>query len=526
LTVSRNPKVSIIIPTFNSEGTLAVCLQSIINQMYPDIEIIVFDGYSQDKTIQIAKQFNAKILLSKSERCTARNLGAKEAKGVFVFFIDSDMELAPNVVEECVKLCFQKDVDAIIVPEESVGKGFLAKCRTIEKEMRVGGRFSEAPRFFGKEAFDSIGGFDESLVIGEDFDLGKRMETAGYKTERCKAKIKHHEEEMSTKKLVLKIYYYGKTLPLYLRKNPTLAIKTSCPIHIVKNPKLIYKYPASFGGLLFLKLVEYIAYTAGILSNLLNVQFPRSVNLKKTGNSSNTNEIAQLVPCKLSGPAAKRIELILKYMGSDPILDAGCGTGWVMAFLARNGFNVIGLDMSRNSLEVSKRLFSGTEAEAKIVLGSVHQIPFPNSHFGTVVLFDVLEHVKGISMALSEVKRIIKKGGHVLITLPNATGSYSLINDVLKERVLMKTSPFKRITRYEILKHHHRHVHHYSWWAKLLEEHGFTIIKHHNIEVLTPLLSIFLDGESLKRMSYYDAQNADAFPRFVASEWFILCIKR
>jgi len=238
------------------------------------------------------------------------------------------------------------------------------------------------------------------------------------------------------------------------------------------------------------------------------------------------NELIRFARYKVSGPAKKRMELMLKYMGSDPILDAGCGTGWLMAFLARNGFDVIGLDLSRNSLRISKRFFSEINAEAKIVLGSMHQIPLPNSYFGTVVLFDVLEHVKEVSMALSEVKRITKKGGHILITLPNATGSYSLINDVLKERMLMKVLPFKAITRYETLKHYHRHLHHYSWWAKLLNEHDLTIAKRHNIEILTPLLSVFLDGELLKRMSYYDTQNADTFPPFVASEWFITCIKR
>jgi len=525
LTISRNAKVSIVIPTFNSDKTLDTCLQSIKSQTYPEIETIVVDSYSQDKTIRIAEKFNAKLLFLRSERCTARNSGAKQAKGSLVFFIDSDMELTPTVVEECARLCLRKNADAVIIPEESVGKGFLAECRKMEKEMRVDGRFSEAPRFFRKEVFDYVGGFDEKLIIGEDFDLGKRIDTSGYRIERCKAKIKHHEEEMSTKELVLKTYYYAKTLSRYLQKDPSLAIKTSCPIHITKNLKTICKYPAYFAGLLLLKLVEYMTYAVGIVSVFFSVQNPKNKRLKKTGNSPCGCEVVQSFPYKVSSPAAKRIELMFKYMGSEPVLDAGCGTGWLMAFLTRKGVDVVGLDLSQNSLQVFKRLFPEARAEAKIVLGSVDQIPFPNSHFGTVVLFDVLEHVKEISTVLCEVKRIAKKGGHILITLPNAMGSYSLINDMLKERMLMKSSPLRRITRYEPLKHHHEHVHHYSWWARLLEAHGFIITKHCNVEILTPLLSVFLNGESMKRMSYYDVEKADLLPRFVASEWFILCIK-
>lgn len=506
--MAKNPKVSIIIPTFNSEKTLALCLQSIKNQTYPNIETIIVDSHSQDKTVEIAKQFGTKILLSHSERSAARNLGSKKSKGVFVLFVDSDMELSPTLIEECVNLCRRKKADAIIIPEESVGKDFVAQCRSMEKEMRVGGKFSEAPRFFKKTVFKSIGGFDENLVSGEDFDLGKRTELAGYKIGRCQAKIIHHEKEMSLKKLILKTYYYGKTLPYYMRKNPSLSIKTSCPIHIAKNLKTLRKKPKTFTQLLFIKLIEYITYIIGFLSNLLNMQFKPTHSPEKTSH-------------KLSSPEAKRIELTLKHIGSNPILDAGCGTGWLMTFLARKGFNVIGLDISRGSLKTAHKSFSKNKA----VLGSLDRIPFPDNQFGTVVLFDVLEHVKEISGVLSEVKRVTKKGGHILVSLPNATGSYSLINDILKERVLMKIFPFIKLATYKTLKHHHKHLHHYSWWKRLLESQGFSIITSCNIEIFTPILSIFLRDRLLQRIAYYDVQNAHSFPHFLASEWFMLCIK-
>jgi len=520
--MAKNPRVSIIIPTFNSEKTLAFCLQSIKNQTYPNIETIIVDSFSQDKTIQIAKQFHTKILLTKTERSAARNLGAKVSKGVFVFFVDSDMELSPMVVEECVKLSRRKKADAVIIPEESVGKGFVAQCRSMEKEMRVGGKFSEAPRFFRKNVFNHVGGFDEKLVSGEDFDLGRRIELAGYKIKRCQAKIRHHEEEMSMKKLILKTYYYGKTFPSYLRKNPSLSIKTSCPIHIAKNLKMLRKKPKTFAQLLFIKLAQYITYITSFLFNLPNTQFSQQTHRPKTNPSSEHNEKAQFTTRNFSEPETKRIMLTLKYVSSNPILDAGCGTGWLMTFLAGKGFNVIGLDISRNSLKVAQKSFS----KNKVVLGSVNRIPFPNNFFGTVILFDVLEHVKEISTVLSEVRRVTKKGGHILISVPNAIGSYSLINDILKERMLMKIFPFVKLTQYETLKHHHQHIHHFSWWKKVLEKSGFSLITSCNIEIFTPLLSIFLRGKSLQHMAYYDVQKADDFPRFLASEWFMPCIKK
>jgi len=171
---SDDPVVSIVIPTSNSEKTLPLCLQSIKDQTYLNVEVVVVDNCSMDDTAQIAKKFGTKVLLLASERSYARNLGAKEARGDFIFFVDSDMELTPTVIEECVATCINEDTDAVIIPEVSVGEGFLAECRKMEKETSVGDKFSEAPRFFRKEVFNSVGGYDENLVSGEDFDFGTR----------------------------------------------------------------------------------------------------------------------------------------------------------------------------------------------------------------------------------------------------------------------------------------------------------------------------------------------------------------
>lgn len=265
--IPDKPLVSIIIPTFNSGETLTFCLESIKKQTYSNIETIVVDSYSQDDTRQIAEKFGAKLLLLASERCPARNLGAKNAHGDFVLFIDSDMKLTPKVVEECVDLSIRKYFHAVIIPEVSVGKGLLAECNRMEKKMRVGGKFSEAPRFFIKDVFHFVGGFDENLLSGEDFDLRKRIENAEYTVGRCNAKIIHCEGRLSLKKVVLKASYYGRSLPLFIKKNPSLATKTSCPIHIFRNFKLLGRHPINFIALIFMKFIQYMAYLSGIFSS-------------------------------------------------------------------------------------------------------------------------------------------------------------------------------------------------------------------------------------------------------------------
>jgi len=262
--LSKNaPLVSVIIPTFNSDKTLETCLKSILSQNHKEIEIILVDAFSQDKTRQIAEKYSAKIFCLATERSPARNFGAKKANGKFLMFVDSDMELSSNTIEECVKLCNQKNVAAVIIPEESVGENFLAKCKKLEKIMRLRESYGEAPRFVKKEIFESIGGYNENLVVGEDFELTKRLHNFGFLIGRCKATIKHHEGNVSIKKLVMKLYYYGKTLPTYMKNEPALALKTSSPIRFIKNLQLLKRQPLYFVGLCSLKLFEYTASLTG-----------------------------------------------------------------------------------------------------------------------------------------------------------------------------------------------------------------------------------------------------------------------
>lgn len=269
----EQPLVSVVIPTYNSERTLQLCLESIKNQTYPNVETILVDRYSQDRTVRIAERFNARVLSLMCERSSAKNLGGKEARGEFIFFVDSDMELTPKVIEECIVTCLQKDMHAIIIPEISVGEGVLAQCREIEKETREAQKLSGIPRFFRKEIFHSVGGFDEKLVYGEDLDLYTRIKSRGLKTGKIKVEIRHHLGDLSMPKIVLKAYYYGKHLPYFVRKNPLLAANEYFPAHLIHVTKsaLLREQPSRLMQFTFMKLVEYVSYLTGIFIALLGV---------------------------------------------------------------------------------------------------------------------------------------------------------------------------------------------------------------------------------------------------------------
>jgi glycosyltransferase involved in cell wall biosynthesis len=103
--------VSVTIPTYNSEKTLEQCLDFVKAQTYKNIEIIIIDSYSKDKTLAIAKKFKAKIVMCKGKLLEARIAGAKASKGKYVLLLDSDQILEKTSIERAVGK--MKDFDSL-----------------------------------------------------------------------------------------------------------------------------------------------------------------------------------------------------------------------------------------------------------------------------------------------------------------------------------------------------------------------------------------------------------------------------
>jgi len=254
----RKPLISIIIPTKDSDATIRKCLESILNQTYANIELIVVDSYSRDETRKIAENYGAAVFETDAERSQARNIGARKSLGDFVFFIDSDMQLDSSVVAECVKKTREGN-KAVIVPEVSVGEGFWAKCKALEKSCYVGDDSIEAARFFEKNAFEKIGGYDPDLEAGEDWELNQRVLHARCKVGRVRSTILHDEGKLSLKKTIMKKYYYGKMLKPYMTKHPRDVKPQLGPARLVflKRWKRLIADPTHAVGMLFMKTCEF-----------------------------------------------------------------------------------------------------------------------------------------------------------------------------------------------------------------------------------------------------------------------------
>jgi glycosyltransferase involved in cell wall biosynthesis len=211
-----NPLVSVVITTKNEEKNIESCLRSIKDQSFANIELIVVDNFSKDKTAEIARKYGAEVYFKGPERSSQRNYGARVARGEYVLYLDADMILSPTVIKDCVEKCEVGGVDALYVPERIVGEGFWIRVRDFERSFYTGTAV-DAVRFVRKDLFERVDGFDESFVGPEDWDFDRRVRTIG-RTGIVDTPLYHNEGGFNMKRYLKKKNYYSNGIKSYVRK--------------------------------------------------------------------------------------------------------------------------------------------------------------------------------------------------------------------------------------------------------------------------------------------------------------------
>ena len=178
--------LSIIIPTKNEEAYLPRLLQSIKIQTFQKIEVIVADANSHDRTREIAKKYGCTIVQGGNHPSIGRNKGAAVAQSPLLLFLDADV-LLPD-----------KEFLAKTLKEFSARNLAVACCRTMITKGKPIDHFGVAfanlyfiaterfikhgvgfCTFIRKQIHEQIGGYDEKLVVGEDFDYVIRASKVG-----------------------------------------------------------------------------------------------------------------------------------------------------------------------------------------------------------------------------------------------------------------------------------------------------------------------------------------------------------
>lgn len=182
------PLVSCVVPVFNGEATLAETLQSILQQTYPHLEILVVDDGSTDGTSSILESFAGKIKRMSQPHAgpaAARNLAIRAAQGDLIAFLDADDLWHADKIRWQTEYLLEH-------PELQVSfthvKNFWSPEAAEEKKRFESQNLVKLihpfhlPSFMGRRSvFEIVGLFREDLIIGEDSEWFTRMKTAGIK---------------------------------------------------------------------------------------------------------------------------------------------------------------------------------------------------------------------------------------------------------------------------------------------------------------------------------------------------------
>lgn len=194
--------VTAIIPCRNEEKFIADCLDSIINQDFKDLEVLIIDGMSEDKTREIVNNYCRKYsfvkLLDNIHKTTpfAMNIGIKNAKGDIVMKIDAHSVYPKNYVLKSVDCLNKNNADGVggvlqAMPSENT---FTARAIALALSDKFGSassfktgakkiRPADAVAFgaFKKEVFGKVGMYNEKLERSQDIEFNLRLKKAGGK---------------------------------------------------------------------------------------------------------------------------------------------------------------------------------------------------------------------------------------------------------------------------------------------------------------------------------------------------------
>ncbi|MGP8071500.1 MAG: glycosyltransferase [Candidatus Bathyarchaeia archaeon] len=190
LLIAATTDVSVIIPTLNEEKYLAKCLDSLVNQSWRgSFEIIVVDGGSTDRTVHVAEKYADNVFIEPSLRVgAARNLGARNARGGILAFIDADTIANAHWLEAITRGFHEESMAVGLTGPTLPYDGQLYDIITYRLWtiylQRILLHF-EMPHVIGfncayrRAPFLQVGGFDEETVMSEDIKLAHKIRRYG-----------------------------------------------------------------------------------------------------------------------------------------------------------------------------------------------------------------------------------------------------------------------------------------------------------------------------------------------------------
>ncbi len=184
-------KLSVVIPAFNAAATLPLTLRSIAAPDGHEVEVIVVDDASSDRTVEVATGLADRVVRLERNRgpSVARNEGARLATGEVLLFVDADVELLPDALERVVRTLIENPDCAAVagnLSTDSHSGTFIGAYKNLYMHyaFRDNARSAGAPYTsivaVRRAAFEAVGGFVDVLP-NEDRILGIDLARLGYR---------------------------------------------------------------------------------------------------------------------------------------------------------------------------------------------------------------------------------------------------------------------------------------------------------------------------------------------------------
>jgi glycosyltransferase involved in cell wall biosynthesis len=217
-------KISVIIPTYNDESTLEECLNSLGKQTR-DFELIIVDGHSSDRTVDMAKKHGAQVVYEDyGTRGGACNVGAEEASGDIVVFTDADAAFPPDWLEKVERKFEETGADVVggddIIKE---GTNFEKALFAIDKAQEppskgeIWKRVRGCNSAYRREVFLE-NKFDPVLKSIEESELHYRLKEKGHKMVFDQKIVVYHHRRRSFGALARQFFRNGKGRAQVIRK--------------------------------------------------------------------------------------------------------------------------------------------------------------------------------------------------------------------------------------------------------------------------------------------------------------------
>ena len=249
---TKTKSASIIIPTFNGASRIGRCLDALVEQHdRANAEILVVDDGSADGTAKVVRRYPGVRLISEANAgpASARNRGAREARGEILLFTDDDCVPTPNWLKAMLEPFADPEVVGVKGIYRTKQQRLIARFVQIEYEdrYRLMARLERIDfvdtysAAFRRRSFLQMGGYDTGFPVAcaEDAELSYRMSREGWKMQFAPRAIVYHTHPDTLTCYFRKKYKFAFWRVLALRKNPEKAIKDSHTPQLMKLQLLL-----------------------------------------------------------------------------------------------------------------------------------------------------------------------------------------------------------------------------------------------------------------------------------------------